>query len=67
MDKEQLARKLYVERVAALIGEEHLDDDILEVMWENKASPDEAANAMLPQVSEGEKMPEWVIRYLSRK
>ncbi len=46
MDKELLARKLYVERVEALLGDQPMDEHILEEMWENRASPSEAAKAM---------------------
>lgn len=69
MDKELLARKLYVERVMSLMGEHTIDDDILEFMWECKASPEEAAKAMLPQVqlTSLEVGAKWVNRYLNRK
>ncbi len=65
MDKELLARKLYVERVTALLGDNSIDDDILEVMWESKASPAEAAKAMIPQSSDVSSP--WLSRYLNRK
>ncbi|MFV0447108.1 MAG: hypothetical protein ACK5MF_01355 [Vibrio sp.] len=69
MDKELLARKLYVERVMSLMGDHTIDDDILEFMWECKASPEEAAKAMLPQVqlTSLEVGAKWVNRYLNRK
>ncbi len=65
MDKELLARKLYIERVSALLGKNSIDDDILEVMWENKASPEDAAKAMIPQTNEVSSP--WLSRYLNRK
>jgi len=69
MDKELLARKLYVERVTALLGDNNIDDDILEVMWESKASPAEAAKAMIPQVDDvsSDVSSPWLSRYLNRK
>ncbi|PIB17607.1 hypothetical protein B853_04046 [Vibrio rotiferianus CAIM 577 = LMG 21460] len=45
MDKELLARKLYQERVSALVGEQGIDEQVLSQMWENKATPTEAAKA----------------------
>ncbi|WP_198301247.1 hypothetical protein [Vibrio tarriae] len=38
MDKELLARKLYVGRVEALLRDQPLDEHVLEEMWENRAS-----------------------------
>ena len=37
MDKELLARKLYTERVSALLGDQDLDEALLVEMWQNKA------------------------------
>jgi len=65
MDKELLARKLYVERVTALLGDNSIDDDILATMWESKASPAEAAKAMMTQTSDVSSP--WLSRYLSRR
>lgn len=45
MDKELLARKLYVERVHALMGENPIDEALLDAMWESKASSVDAAKA----------------------
>ncbi|EGA68562.1 hypothetical protein VISI1226_21279 [Vibrio sinaloensis DSM 21326] len=66
MDKELLARKLYSERVSALIGEHELNEQLLDQMWENKASPSEAAKAMMdtPNDFSG---PPWLSRYLNRR
>ncbi len=65
MDKELLARKLYIERVSKLLGDNSIDDDILEVMWECKASPEDAAKAMMPQSNQVSSP--WLSRYLNRK
>lgn len=68
MDKELLARKLYVERVEALLGDQPIDVHILEEMWENRASPSEAAKAMMTMgSSSGYDAPPWLARYLNRK
>ncbi|EGQ9170289.1 hypothetical protein F8Y90_12810 [Vibrio cholerae] len=68
MDKELLARKLYVERVEALLGDQPIDEHILEEMWENRASPSEAAKAMMTMTSSsGYDAPAWLARYLNRK
>ncbi|MGR5249708.1 hypothetical protein ACPV4Z_14600 [Vibrio aestuarianus] len=66
MDKELLARKLYVERVSALMGDQQIDEIILEDMWESRASPADAAKAMT-QVESGYEAPMWLSRYLNRK
>ncbi|EEX67655.1 MULTISPECIES: hypothetical protein [Vibrio] len=67
MDKELLARKLYVERVEALLGDQPMDEHILEEMWENRASPSEAAKAMTIAPATGYDAPPWLARYLNRK
>ncbi|MCL9783073.1 hypothetical protein M9194_16720 [Vibrio sp. S4M6] len=66
MDKELLARKLYSERVSELLGEHEMDEELLNEMWQNKASPSEAAKAMSPEgnVFDG---PAWVERFINRK
>lgn len=66
MDKDLLARKLYSERVNSLIGDKELDEELLEQMWENKASPTEAAKAMTEEQGEFSG-PAWLSRYLSRR
>tara|TARA_Y100001956_G_scaffold82116_1_gene101805 strand:+ start:2160 stop:2360 length:201 start_codon:yes stop_codon:yes gene_type:complete len=66
MDKELLARKLYSERVSSLVGDKDLDEELLEQMWENKASPTEAAKAMLEEQNEFSG-PAWLSRYLNRR
>ncbi|WP_047046781.1 hypothetical protein [Vibrio mexicanus] len=66
MDKELLARKLYVERVSALVGDHELDEQLLSEMWESKASPSDAAKAMLSE-DNGFDGPAWLSRYLNRK
>ncbi|CAH0539348.1 hypothetical protein [Vibrio marisflavi] len=66
MDKELLAKKLYSERVNELLGEHELDEELLSEMWENKASPTEAAKAMITDESNFEG-PAWLSRYLNRK
>ncbi|NVD07050.1 hypothetical protein FCU94_09000 [Vibrio sp. JPW-9-11-11] len=67
MDKELLARKLYGERVSALTGGKELDEDILDQMWENKASPSEAARAMTDTDQDGFSGPAWLNRYLNKR
>lgn len=66
MDKELLARKLYSERVSSLIGDKDLDEALLDQMWENKASPAEAAKAMTEEHNEFNG-PAWLSRYLNRR
>lgn len=67
MDKELLARKLYSERVSALTGEKELDEEILDQMWENRASPSEAAKAMKDEHQEDFSGPAWLNRYLNKR
>ena len=67
MDKERLARKLYVERVHALMGENPIDEALLDAMWESKTSPVDAAKAMMQTASNGYDAPPWLARYLNRK
>ncbi|BCL68944.1 conserved hypothetical protein [Vibrio nigripulchritudo MADA3029] len=65
MDKELLARRLYVERVTSLVGNHDIDEDMLNQLWEEKATPSEAANALMSDDSfQG---PAWLERYLNRK
>ncbi|EGU54930.1 hypothetical protein VINI7043_26760 [Vibrio nigripulchritudo ATCC 27043] len=65
MDKELLARRLYVERVTSLVGNHDIDEDMLNQLWEEKATPSEAANALMNDDSfQG---PAWLERYLNRK
>ncbi|MCG3723110.1 hypothetical protein [Vibrio cincinnatiensis] len=64
MDKELLARKLYVERVHALMGDNPIDEALLDAMWESKASP---VDAMMSSASDGYDAPIWLPRYLNRK
>ncbi|MGC9401459.1 hypothetical protein [Vibrio genomosp. F10] len=66
MDKELLARKLYVERVNALMGDSEINETVLTEMWESKASPADAAKAMLNE-DNGFDGPAWLSRYLNRK
>lgn len=66
MDKELLAKKLYSERVSELLGEHELDEELLSEMWQNKASPSEAAKAMTPEEGNFDG-PAWLSRYLNRK
>ncbi|EJN6827295.1 hypothetical protein ATY35_06135 [Vibrio cidicii] len=65
MDKDLLARKLYLERVSTLVGQHEIDEELITEMWENRASPSEAAKVIL----EGEHFsgPAWLNRYLNRK
>lgn len=67
MDKELLARKLYCERVSALSDGKELDDNILDEMWENRASPADAAKAMHEQDDSQFSGPAWLDRYLNKR
>ena len=66
MDKDLLARKLYSERVSALLGDHEINEELLNEMWENKASPSEAARAMMDSQNEFAG-PAWLSRYLKRR
>ncbi|MCG9596737.1 hypothetical protein L1D15_08365 [Vibrio sp. Isolate25] len=66
MDKDLLARKLYSERVSALLGDHDMNEELLNEMWENKASPSEAARAMMDGQNEFSG-PAWLSRYLNRR
>ncbi|MDF2155281.1 hypothetical protein [Vibrio sp. CAU 1672] len=65
MDKELLARKLYQERVSALVGDLTIDEQTLEQMWDSKAPPAQAAKALMS--TDAFHGPAWLNRYLSRK
>jgi hypothetical protein len=67
MDKELLARKLYSERVSALVGGKELDEEILDQMWESKASPSQAARAMMDESNHAFHGPAWLSRYLNKR
>lgn len=67
MDKELLARKLYSERVSALVGGKEIDEEVLDQMWENKASPSEAARAITDDNSNTFHGPSWLSRYLNKR
>lgn len=67
MDKELLARKLYSERVSALMGGKELDEEILDEMWENRASPIEAARAITDGQQDNFSGPAWLTRYLNKR
>lgn len=67
MDKELLARKLYTERVSALVGDKEIDEQLLDQMWESKASPSEAARAMMDDGSNSFSGPAWLSRYLNKR
>ena len=66
MDRDLLARKLYSERVSALLGDQELNEELLNEMWENKASLSEAARAMTDGQNDFEG-PAWLSRYLNRR
>jgi hypothetical protein len=66
MDKELLARRLYVERVSELMGDHQIDEEILEQMWESRATPAEAAKAMSEVVGNQSNTAGWLQRYLKR-
>ncbi|MBD1559090.1 hypothetical protein HC752_19310 [Vibrio sp. S9_S30] len=65
MDKELLARRLYVERVTTLVGDHDIDEEILNQLWEEKATPSEAVHALL--ADDTFQGPAWLERYLYRK
>jgi|GEM_PF-876446 len=65
MDKELLARRLYSERVSALMGDHSIDEELLIELWESKATPAEAAKALM-SVDEAFEGPAWLQRYLHR-
>ncbi len=65
MDKEQLARKLYIERVSALLGDRSVDEEMINQLWENKASPADAAKTLIA-AEEAFQGPAWLGRYLER-
>ena len=65
MDRDLLARKLYVERVSELVGQD-IDEEVIEELWESKATPAEAAKIILGDEKNYEG-PAWVTRYLNRK
>jgi hypothetical protein len=66
MDREQLAKKLYSERVHELMGDQVIDEVMLERLWENKATPQEAVKALQSHDTQFECSP-WLSRYLNRK
>ncbi|EAP92781.1 hypothetical protein AB4582_04470 [Vibrio splendidus] len=66
MDKELLAKKLYCKRVNSLVGDVQVDGNVLDEMWESKASPTDAAKAMQSSDS-GFSGASWLSRYLNRK
>ena len=66
MDKEQLAKKLYNERVTELMGESIFDAAQLEQLWKDKASPQEAVKVLREMENQFSGAP-WLQRYLERK
>ncbi|PWI34349.1 hypothetical protein DI392_04355 [Vibrio albus] len=66
MDRDLLARKLYVERVSELVGQD-VDEATLTELWESKATPAEAAKTILEDDDKGFEGPAWLSRYLNRK
>ncbi|SON49228.1 hypothetical protein [Vibrio tapetis] len=65
MDKELLARRIYAERVSSLMGDCNIDDEQLAELWQNKATPAEAAKALMHE-DETFEGPAWLQRYLHR-
>ncbi|SJL82813.1 hypothetical protein [Vibrio palustris] len=68
MDRDFLAHKLYCERVRALIGDDMLDNQLIERCWESKMSPSEAVRSLselTPEETVFSASP-WLQRYLSR-
>ncbi|WP_070967487.1 hypothetical protein [Vibrio sonorensis] len=66
MDKDLLARKLYSERVNSLVGDRDVDEALISELWENKASPSEAAKYIMDNQNEFAG-PAWLSRYLNRR
>ena len=66
MDRDLLARKLYVERVSELVGQD-IDDEVITELWESKATPAEAAKSILEEDNKSFEGPAWLSRYLNRK
>lgn len=66
MDREQLAKRLYSERVHELMGDQIVDESMLERLWESKATPQEAVKALQSQDMPFSGSP-WLQRYLNRK
>ncbi|OMO24743.1 hypothetical protein [Vibrio lentus] len=66
MDKELLAKKLYCKRVNSLVGDAQMDGNVLDEMWESKASPTDAAKAIQSSDTDFTGAP-WLSRYLNRK
>jgi len=64
MDKEQLAKKLYTERIFDLLGDQSVDEGLIEQLWEEKTSPQEAVKSILEPSFDGAP---WLTRYLNRK
>ena len=65
MDRDLLARKLYVERVSELVGQD-IDEEVITELWESRATPAEAAKAIQDDEKSFEG-PAWLSRYLNRK
>ncbi|MCW8347325.1 MULTISPECIES: hypothetical protein [Vibrio] len=65
MDRELLARKLYDQRVSKLIGDKHVDSQRLDLLWEEKVSPQHAVEH-LKSSEEEHSPPTWLSRYLNR-
>ncbi|CAM3533876.1 hypothetical protein VA7868_03853 [Vibrio aerogenes CECT 7868] len=66
MDKDLLARRLYSERVNKILGENTVDEEVLEEMWENRVSPADAAK-MIATRDNGVEASPWLHRYLNRR
>jgi hypothetical protein len=67
MDKELLARRIYVERVTAILGDESVDEAMLEQMWEDKIPPSDVAKAMQAAQDPCFEGAPWLQRYLNRR
>lgn len=66
MDRDQLARRLYVERVSALLGDNEIDEELINQLWKSKASPVDAAKMIISVEEEHFHGPSWLSRYLNR-
>ncbi|MDG3087484.1 hypothetical protein P7F88_16010 [Vibrio hannami] len=66
MDRDLLARKLYGERVSRLSGNQEIDEETLDELWESKASPADAAKAIMTDEDTAFEGPAWLSRYLKR-
>jgi hypothetical protein len=66
MDKELLAKKLYGQRVNALVKDSQVESDMIDELWESKTSPNDAAKLIEESHSDFDG-PAWLSRYLNKR